>query len=338
MKFLPKELRASGGLEAINPGTADDMFIACASFEPRTLFASEHLAAAYRAAKTVIYVNREFLSGHAGAFTKPHLYRLIGCLAKHSDAIEVAEGSWLSELDQVLAIRRALECDVDGVRSPERITLDCTTFNRESLLTLLAIVRTQWPECRLRLVYTSPEKHGEWLTRGFRTIRNVMGLCGTQVAGKPTVLVVMSGFEPHRTQRIIEEHEPSRLLLGVGDPPIVDAFLERNRMEQALFLARPDVERFHFPAGDIDQCRASLAEVVRPHIGNGNVILAPMSTKMSTVAALLVAEMYPEVQLTYCVPGEYNVQAYSSGVNSVFVAELPPQSPARESLGGNTFS
>jgi len=48
-----------------------------------------------------------------------------------------------------------------------------------------------------------------------------------------------------------------------------------------------------------------------------------MSTKLSTLGALLVAESHPEVQLTYCLPGEYNVEHYSSGARSLFIDYIP---------------
>jgi hypothetical protein len=58
-------------------------------------------------------------------------------------------------------------------------------------------------------------------------------------------------------------------------------------------------------------------------LGDNNVVVAPMSTKPSTLGALLLAEEHPEVQITYCVPGEYNVRDYSSGAEALFVDGLP---------------
>jgi hypothetical protein len=153
-----------------------------------------------------------------------------------------------------------------------------------------------------------------------------MGFCGTQAASKPTILAVLSGFESHRTQKVVEEHEPSKLLLGVGDPPTAPEFLERNRVEQSLMLSRQDVVRFDFDAGDIQNCRNALHSVLEPYLDTANVVIAPMSTKFSTIAALLVAEAHPQVQITYCVPGEYNIYDYSKGVNAIFVEGLPKAS------------
>jgi len=175
----------------------------------------------------------------------------------------------------------------------------------------------------IRIVYVSPKDHGPWLSRGFRAVRTVLGFSGIQQASRPTLLVILSGFEPERALRLIEEHEPKKVLLGIGNPPTADRFRERNKAEQKLILSRQDVEMFDFPADDVDNCRMVLEKLLSPHLRDSNVILAPMNTKLSTLAALLVAEAHPEIQLTYCLPGEYNVEDYSTGAHKIFMTSLP---------------
>ena len=47
-----------------------------------------------------------------------------------------------------------------------------------------------------------------------------------------------------------------------------------------------------------------------------------MSTKLSTIASYLLAKHYPQIQISYCVPGEYNIESYSDGAKTVFAEEL----------------
>lgn len=323
-KLAPEDLRREGGLRTVNSDAMDDLFLVCASYEPRTLFATEHLAKDYRARRAVVYVNREFLEGAAGWKTRPHIYRLIERLAHHADSVSVAEGSWLSPVDQLIALRTSLLGN--GHRKEgtgPSVTLDCSTFNREALLTALLLLRTHYPKAHCRILYVSPAQHGKWLSSGFRLIRNVMGLSGIQHPSLPTLLAVLSGFEPERTEKLIEEHEPAKVLLGVGDPPTSAGFLDRNVVEQKLILARQDVERFQFAATDIKECFEHVSKVLEPCLSQHNIVLAPMSTKLSTVAALLVAEKWPDIQVTYCVPGEYNIDDYSAGAESLFIDQVP---------------
>lgn len=323
------ELRKHGGLHTIRVGSVpDDMYLVSASYEDRTLTVAQSLAADYKATRGVIYVNEELLADSQGDRVRPHLEELKQILLSHCDAIDLVEGSWLDPKRQLLALRRALVTSGYEPMQDFAVTIDTTTFNRESLLTAVALLRNHFPASKIRVSYTSPQKHGEWLSQGYRNVRNVMSFAGIQQSSLPTLLVVLSGFEPERTLKLIEEHEPSKVLLGIGDPPTNQQFLQRNLDDQKLILARQEVEKFSFSASDMLLCRDSLETLLQPYLKSHNIALAPMSTKLSTLAVFLVAEAHPEIQVTYCVPGEYNTESYSSGADSVFVGELPQRTVA----------
>lgn len=322
-KWQIEELKKAGGLATVRHGVKDDLFLVCASYEPRAIAAAECLDKQYQSKRAVIYINKEFLEGPGKEKTKASLDRLKTLLSDRCDAVTTAEGSWLDPISQLSSLREALLTRDSGEALETLITLDTTAFNREALLTATAVLRTHRPKSRIRVLYVSPKDHGEWLSRGFRCIRNVMGFAGTQSSSRPTILAVLSGFEPDRTLKIIEEHEPAKVLLGIGDPPTAEHFLVRNMGEQQLILARQDVEKFHFPADDIKGCWEYLERLLGPYLSHYNVILAPMSTKLSTLAVLLLALHHPEIQITSCVPGEYNIDSYSTGADALFIDEIP---------------
>ena len=315
--------RTQGGLRSIREAVPDDLFITCASYEPRTTAVSESFAGDYRSARGIIYVNKEFLEGSSANKTETNISRLKERLVKHCAEVEVVKGSWLDAVEQLQALKIALGSKIDENVRHGAISFDCTTFNRESLLTAGLLLRTYYESAQIRVLYVSPENHGQWLSRGFRTVRNVMGFAGVQQPSRSTVLMVLSGFEPERALRIIDAHEPAKVLLGIGDPPTENRFRDRNIQEQQLVLARQDVEEFDFPAGNIVECWKRLDAVIRPYLDTSNVVLAPMSTKLSTIATLLLAEQHPDVQVTYCVPGEYNLEQYSAGADYIYTQDLP---------------
>jgi hypothetical protein len=305
--------------------SADDLFVACASFEPRTASVSLNLPAGYKTSRALVYTNHEFLCGPAGQATRKNLYRMIDALARHAGSVQVAEGSWLCAQTQWGVVRAALDESLPAEPPAPSVTVDITTFNRESLLVTVLLLRTRFPDSRIRLLYASPAEHGSWLSRGFRGVRNVIGFAGMQYPSRPTLLMVLSGFESERTLKLIEEHEPTLVLLGIGDPPTRKEFLDRNEDEQRLVLARQGVRKFSFPTKDLDACHAALMEQLSGYATTHNIILAPMSTKLSTIAALTVCEKYPQAQITYCLPGEYNIDQYSSGVSTIYEARLSPR-------------
>jgi hypothetical protein len=308
--------------------TPDDLVVACASFEDRSASIPLHLPVGYKAFRALVYTNHEFLCGHAGPATRKNLYRMVDALARHTGSVRVAEGSWLCAENQWEVLRQALD-DCLPAESPTRsVTLDVTTFNRESLLVTVLLLRTRFPNARIRLLYAAPTGHGSWLSRGFRAVRNVIGFAGTQYPSRPTLLVVLSGFESERTLKLIEEHEPTLVLLGIGDPPTREEFRDRNESEQRLVLGRQGVRKFSFPTNDLGACHAGLVQELSGYSASHNIILAPMSTKLSTLAVLTVCETYPHAQVTYCLPGEYNIDEYSIGVSTIYVTTMPPRPPS----------
>lgn len=322
MKQTTEEVVRNGGIGTMSEDQIDELLLLSASFEPRSTYVADNLSDGYRARRAFVYVNSEFIEGQAGQRTRKNLYRLVEKASRHADEVSVIEGSWLSPVQQIKAIRDALDDTQSSVTSM-RVTVDCTTFNREALLATVLVLRAKHPTSHLRVLYASPQTHGQWLSRGYRAVRNMMGLSGVHFPSRPTVLAVLSGFEPHRTQKLIEEHEPALVLLGVGDPPTSGEFLQRNLAEQKLVLARQKVQEFRFPTSDIHACTKQLGQVLRPHLNESNIVVAPMSTKFSTLAALLVAEELTEIQMSYCLPGEYNVEDYSDGVRALYSETLP---------------
>ena len=319
--FEIEQFKNRGGLTTIDEGKPDDLFIVCASYEPRSTAVGELLSEDYRARTGIIYVNQEFVQGSVAELTNENLNTLLENLTVHCDSICQITGSWL---DPCVQLESARECLLSAnlSRGQSRITLDATTFNREALLTITELIREIYNPF-IRIAYVSPLDHGNWLSQGFRCVRNVMGFPGIQQPSKQTLLMVLSGFEPERTAKLIEEHEPSKVLFGIGNPPTDIKFLARNKNEQKLIFSRQDIVQFEFPANDIITCWECLEQTIKPYKEDYNIIIAPMNTKLSSLAVLLTAEHNAEIQISYCVPGEYNVKDYSSGATAIFLDSIP---------------
>lgn len=316
-----EEYRASGGLSTINETDPDDIFITSASFEPRSGSVVDVFRDDYRAKNGIVYVNRELLDEQGTDRTQENLKKIKADLKKHCDQVKEVKGSWLDISDQLDAIKSALVSV--SAESDLKISIDVTTFNRESLMVLLNLIYNRHQHPQTRILYISPNSHGEWLSRGHRGIRNIIGLTGLHQSSRPTVLILLSGFESDRALKLIEEFEPAKVLLGVGDPPTEERFLDRNIQEQTLILNRQDTNQFEFPANDISGSYECLSEIIKQELVESNVVVAPMSTKLSTVGAWRAARDHLEVQVTYSIPGEYNQEGYSEGIKDLYIDYIP---------------
>jgi hypothetical protein len=325
MRVSIAEFKTNGGLGPMVAGTPDDLILLSCSFEPRSWTILENLAHDYQAAMGIAYLNEDFYPERRPFGTNSEFDHFKHKLARHTHAVRPAKGVILEPKVQ-LGSFQAIFSKLGGPDDVKNITIDATTFNRETLLILLGLTDTFFPKSRKRIVYVSPAGYGSWLSGGFQQVRNVIGLSGLQDPSKKTLLVVLYGYESHRALKTIEEYEPSKVLLGFGGTPTDIDFLKRNRDEldqvKALTLSQQETEDFEFPADSIANCAMRLEEVVEPLFAEYNVVITPMSTKLSTIAAYLVAKKFPQIQISYCVPGEYNTADYSHGAKTVFIEEL----------------
>lgn len=325
MQGIPiEELKQRGGIGTAKQGSPDDLFLVCASHEDRTLAISENLAPDYKARKAVVYYNKETVRSSKGK-SGEHLARIVELLTAHAEKVVQAEGSRFDSSLQAEVLAKALSEAVASREPSALITIDVSCFTREALLLSVELLRRGFPDGEIRIVYSSPKDYGKWLSHGVITIRNVIGFPGILQPSRPTVLVVLSGFETERTARMIDEHEPSRVLLGLGEPPTDPRFEERNINEMKFVMAKQHAEDFRFPSDEIKSCLTTLKSEVDPYLDRFNVVIAPMSTKLSTLAAMLYAEENRQVQLSYSVPAEYNEVSYSTGIGRVFIDTIPPK-------------
>jgi len=204
---------------------------------------------------------------------------------------------------------------------------DITTFRREELLMLLAILRGLGltPTVSGEVVYVGAGAMGKPLSGAVKGFRSVMGYAGAMVPRSPTLLVVLLGFELQRAQSIIENYEPDQILLGVGGPKTsVSAELHATNkgfFDQLRVRYAALTETFEFSATDATAAALELQTAIGDAAGR-NVILAPLNTKLSTLGAGLYALKNPSVQICYASVESYNESEYSSAGSGVYVSPL----------------
>ncbi|MCX7044374.1 MAG: hypothetical protein NTX50_02665 [Candidatus Sumerlaeota bacterium] len=326
MGLTKYEISGKPFINGIVPDTDDDLLIVSASYESRCLSVSNCLADTYKVRRGAACCFREFLDHkNCGEVVRMHMERLKDNIAKHTRVPIISEaiGSWLdakTEIEQLQRLMKELRSELGEL---SKVTVDVTTFNRESLAVLLSLLSCYFQDAKIRILYTKPNDYGAWLSRGFRRVRNIAGFPGILLPSRQTILIVLSGFEDERAINIIDRIEPASVYLGIGDPPTDDKFLRRNELTSRIIMARQDMKRFTFQADDVEACTKQLVNLIKDLRKSFNIILAPMSSKLSTVAAIRVALAFPDIQLVYGIPGEYNVQDYSKGEATIYETIIP---------------
>jgi hypothetical protein len=210
-----------------------------------------------------------------------------------------------------------------------RWVADITTMTHEMVLMTVAAAEeiiAGWSD--MTVVYNvagqysgSDAPKDKWVSRGIHEVRSVIGYPGSWSPGEQTTLIAIPGFDPERMHRIVEEIEPDRLIVGIACPVGEHHSWseEKNRRIAAQLLSTRKGTTFDFPA--LDPMGAVKAIIDATADVRNNVLLAPLNSKISTLALGVLARCRPEWQVCYAPALIYNV-SYATASDSVIMCSL----------------
>ncbi|MDP1615193.1 MAG: hypothetical protein Q8L68_05290 [Methylococcales bacterium] len=291
-----------------------DVLIGCISYETHCL--SVPMSLAETDVKKIVYFRiNEFNSSSAANTIK--LQKLF------NNKLNVIEYSNYKAIDFANYFIEQLDTAYANSGRALNVVLDITTFTRESLIMSIGILFHKREYISdLSLLYTPASKMSEdWLSRGFRSVRSVLGFPGERSSLKPLHVVVMTGFELERAKYIIDEYEPDLISIGVGncDESINPEFYGRNQkfVNDLTNYYGSIVHNFNFSL--IDPIKsANELECYMDKYSKYNTVVAPMNNKISTVGAALYGLKHEEVQICYLPAEEYNTNNYSEAAESIY--------------------
>ena len=210
----------------------------------------------------------------------------------------------------------------------KKVVVDISTFTHEVLLILIkALYLSRDDFEKVLLLYNGADRYSEWLSKGCKDIRNVVGYPGYWNPAYKYHLIVLTGFEQERIAGLVEILEPDSLSLGVCNDSTNDNHNETNLRYREKFddWARnlqvlKKYEKFDFSCINIEETIRNIEQIINSN-SKMNYILAPLNTKLSTVAAGIVALRNEAIQLCYPIPEAYNIE-YALPSENVTVVNL----------------
>lgn len=210
----------------------------------------------------------------------------------------------------------------------EKVVVDISTFTHEVLLILIrALYISRNDFNKVLFLYNGAGRYSEWLSKGCKDIRNVVGYPGYWNPAYKYHLIVLSGFEQERIAGLVEILEPDSLSLGVCSDSTNDNHNDTIQQYRKQFddWARnlqvlKKYERFDFSCIDIEETIRNIENIINSN-NEMNYILAPLNTKLSTVAAGIVALRNETIQLCYPIPEAYNIE-YALPSENVTIVDL----------------
>ena len=128
-----------------------------------------------------------------------------------------------------------------AVVSDDLITLDISTMPREVIWSVCHMLSQR--RALIQYIYNKPNKYGDWLSRDPGRPRLLYRLAGIQNPGRPTALVVQTGYDVERVKQLVRFYEPDKLLLGLQTGEQFDSVRENRAKHKRAFEKHRGVER-----------------------------------------------------------------------------------------------
>ena len=259
--------------------------------------------------------------------------------SKSKDAISKQLGSFLEfiELDtnNPVDVGRRMTLEIKELISMNyHIVIDITTFTHEILLMLLKLIYININKfASVICLYNGAEKYSVndppervWLSKGCKEVRNVIGYPGLIRPSSKNHLILLSGFEFERATKLISLIEPDKLALGNAFDSVNEKHIPLMEYFKKEFTKWQDSYKsimkttFSFSCKNIEKTVEKLNNIIVEN-QNDNFIIAPLNTKLSTIATSIVALQNKRIQVCYSVPEIYN-KNYSEPGNNITIFPL----------------
>lgn len=282
--------------------------VTVASWEDRFRLGTERLLSVERPTTVLMFHYREYAE-----WSRFNRARIRSLCKEYAVKIQEVEVSF-----EPIEAWRSYSAALDSYRDTTTdVMLDFTTAPRESIWTLLYILTKAG--VRVSYVYHTPESYNsEWLSRDPGEPRLMLKMSGLQDLTKPTILLILTGFDLDRTTQLVTFYEPMKTLLGMQTgSQFSNQELNVFRHDKIL-MGEANVESFEVDLYGVDHGFREIEEKVAIFLGEANIVVSSLGPKPSAVALFKIWSKYPEIALAYAPSNEYN-RYYSQGLGERIV-------------------
>ncbi len=305
-------------IETIKNGTSDDLFISHVNYECRTVGTLKKFSTNYKADTGVFFMEEKFSESGEVQKNRIEINNILKC-SSFFDYSEYFPSSIENPIRTIIEVNKIIK-NRFASRQNLNITLDITTFPKGELLTLVYYLLHLPRVNSLRILYISPTKYGDWLSRGYKYSMIPPFFEGPPTFHKKTALLILTGFDLDVAISLIDDIEPSYLILGRPNPGTSDEFKDVSEeiVSRLKRIRRITEEISDIPANDPFSCRDALGGIIQKKSQSYDFFVAIMGTKLEVLGAYLAYEKNQDFRIIYPVPLIYNVKNYSSGCRDIY--------------------
>jgi hypothetical protein len=196
--------------------------------------------------------------------------------------------------------------------SQRSVLVDISTMPRELIWLTFSFLQSALAEVSY-VYHKAGEYSNDWITRDTDQPRLVYQQSGISEFGRPTCLLLLSGFDTARAAQLIQFYDPGLVLVGIQTGEQYGNQQKNVERNTRLFEGLGNTNFFSLDAFSQDHglgaIEAALGDVLRHY----NVVAASLGPKPSAVALYRLNREHPEIALAYAPSREFSME-YSKGI------------------------
>lgn len=301
------------------------IIITVASWEDRFLLGIEQLIGKSSPAKILMFHYKEYADWSKE--NRDKIARI--CTEKNIDLINDKELAFGSPLESWINLVSEVE---NAINPGELITLDISTMPRETIWAICHVLAKR--NISIQYTYHKPQStngYADWLSRDPGKPRILYKQAGIQHLGRPTLLVIQTGYDVERAKQLERFFEPDKVFLGLQTGEQF-ANSEQNRQKHEIaFSSRKDIELFDIDGYSLDGVYDAIADKISTCLDDYNIVLSSLGPKIGALALFRIKQAFSNVALCYAPSNEFN-REYSKGIGDCIHGVIEAKAPLEQEV------
>lgn len=288
------------------------VLVTMASWESRFILGSRRLFEQSRPSQAILYYAEEY-----DEWSSDNRSQFADLCKQHNVSFNQQMVFLKSPAKTWEILRRELASQTIASRE---LIVDITTMPRDIIWQVFAF--GDHMKCSLKYVYHLPGDYNkEWLSRDPERPRLVYKLSGEAEFGRPTTLIILTGYDVRRTEQLIRFYEPKTTLLGIQTGIQFGNQSQNVDIHKSLISPESGITSFDIDAYSEDRGRAAIEAQLLALLSDSNVVMSSLGPKLSAVALYQLHRLHSSTSLCYAPSQEYN-QEYSTGLGETFYGQV----------------
>jgi hypothetical protein len=203
---------------------------------------------------------------------------------------------------------RKLNDFVQNIDGNSNIHIDITTMPRCIIWTLLFFFRQQSEQ--IAIIYHKAQQYDKvWISKDPDVPQLLFKHSGIIEFGKPTTLLILTGYDENRVIQLINFYEPYNTEIGKCNP----------RTDFDYGITKENI--FDVPQYDDTWGYDIIESKIKQLLETSNLIIASLGPKTGAISVYQCFMKYPQIALAYVPAKEFNI-AYCSGIGETLTKEI----------------